>query len=209
MSVAATLPSLLLIADRFTQPARAVQVGRLVEAGIRWVQLRDHEAPPEQFSSEATRLSRELRAAAPDVRLSINTHLDVAVALKAGLHVGRRGPSVAGAWTQLGEDGVLGASVHTLGEAQQAAEDGADYVTFSPVFATASKPGTPGAGLDALRDVALAVAPVPVFALGGVTPARVAACREAGAGGVAVLSGLMDAADPRAAVAAYQRAFMS
>lgn len=209
MSVGAALSPLLLVADRFTHSARAAQVERLVEAGVRWVQLRDHDAAPERFASEATRLARALRAITPKVRLSINTRLDVAVASKTGLHVGWRGPAVAQARTQLGEDGVLGVSVHTLGEAQRAAESGADYMTFSPVFATTSKPGAPGAGVEALRTVADAVAPVPVYALGGVTPDRAVACRSAGAYGVAVLSGLMDAQDPRTAVAAYQRALLS
>jgi thiamine-phosphate pyrophosphorylase len=75
-----------------------------------------------------------------------------------------------------------------------------------PVFGTRSKADpAPPLGLAALAEIA-ALSPVPVVAIGGITPARVAEVMSAGAHGVAVLSGIAQAPDPRAAAAAFAAA---
>ncbi len=173
-----------------------------VEAGVAWVQLRDHEASSERFGREAERFVAALRERRPGVAISVNTRADVAHRLGAGLHVGRRGPAVAEA-RALRPDTPLSAAAHSVEEAVAAARAGADAVLFSPVFATSSKPGRPGAGLDALAACCAAVPGTPVLALGGVTPARVAGCLAAGAHGVVVLSGILHASDPAAALRRY------
>ncbi|HEX6737360.1 MAG TPA: thiamine phosphate synthase [Vicinamibacteria bacterium] len=100
---------------------------------------------------------------------------------------------------------AAGASVHSLLAAQRAAAAGADFVVFGPVFDPGSKPGR-GVGLEALARVA-AGSPLPVLAVGGVTPERVGACRAAGAAGVAVVSGILAARDRAAAVDSYRAAW--
>jgi len=181
------------------------RVFRLVEAGVEAVQLRDHGVAPEGFARAALPFSATLRALNPAMVLTVNTHAAVARLLGAGLHVGRRGPGVAAARRGAG-NAPLGVSVHTVEEAREAAEAGADFVFLSPIFPTASHPGTPGLRTEPIRRAAEAAGPVPVFALGGVTPKRAGACRRAGAHGAAVLSGLLDAPDPLAALRAYQAA---
>ncbi len=84
-------------------------------------------------------------------------------------------------------DLIVGYSVHDLAEAELAVAAGSRYVTFSPVFPTASKPGHPGAGLNALRLICAAL-PLPVFALGGITAANAGAVLAAGAHGIASIS---------------------
>jgi thiamine-phosphate pyrophosphorylase len=206
------LPRLLLIADGFAtgrsgMDAEAVQerIVRLVATGVRWVQLRDHGSSLSVIANEAARFGERLRSVEPSVRIAVNTHLEVARALGTDLHVGQRGPSVAEARVAL-PDAFLSAAVHSLEEAIAAARAGADAVLFSPVFSTSSKPDAPATGLEMLATVCQAVSPVPVLALGGVTPERAGACVAAGAFGVAVLSGLLDAENPDDAVAAYLRA---
>jgi thiamine-phosphate pyrophosphorylase len=77
---------------------------------------------------------------------------------------------------------------------------GADYVTLSPIFASASKPGYgPALGLAGLAACVAACAG-PVIALGGVTAATAPLCLAAGARGVAVMGEVMRADDPRLAV---------
>jgi thiamine-phosphate pyrophosphorylase len=174
-----------------------------LQGALLHVHLRDHGVDAETFATEAEAFVRRLRAAHRVPAISVNAHLDVAEALGAGLHLGRRGPTVAEARRRLGPDALVSASVHSVDAARQAAASGVDAVFFSPVFATASKPGHPGTGLDALRACCEAVPEKHVFALGGVTPDRVPACLEAGAWGVAVLSGILYAADPAAASARY------
>lgn len=211
MRVSPPLPRLLLIADGFASGRDGLDGAmvrrRVVEAvrgGVRWVQLRDHGAGEAAFASEAARLAADLRAEAADIILQVNTRAAEATRLAAGLHVGRRGPAV-GAATRLAPAGPVTAAVHHLEAAQDAAAAGADAVLFSPVYPTASKRGSLPAGLDALRAVCAGVG-VPVLALGGVTPARVAPCLASGAWGVAVLSGILGADDASAAAAAYRDA---
>ncbi len=193
------LPRLLLIADRFTESRRADAVRRAVAAGVPWVQLRDHRVDPDTFARAVEALVPVLQAENSNLLLSVNTHLEVARRLGLGLHVGQRGPSVAEARRQLGPEALLGYSAHDPASARQAADEGADYLLFSPVFSTASKPGVPPAGLEALASVCRAVG-VPVLALGGITPERVSVCLQQGAHGVAVVSAILEAPDPAAAV---------
>jgi len=81
----------------------------------------------------------------------------------------------------------FGVSAHDVEEAIAAENAGASYITVSPVFPTASKPGHPGLALDGLERICSAVR-IPVFALGGLVPADIGACLRAGAYGVAGIS---------------------
>jgi len=204
------IPRLLLIADGFAsgragQSPEEVQqfVIAAVKAGVPWIQLRDHAADTALFASAAESLVRDLRAVAGEVLISVNTHIGVAAALNSALHVGWRGPSPVVAQAQRGE-AVISVAVHDEAEARHAATQGAGVLIFSPVFRTRTKPDHHGAGLPALSAVCAAVS-VPVIALGGISPGRVRACLDAGAHGVAVLSGILDArpSDIEAIVQAY------
>lgn len=85
----------------------------------------------------------------------------------------------------------IGCSIHNFDEAKKRETEGADFITYSPIYLTASKPGYgPAVGVANLARLAKQVK-LPIFALGGITPARVAACMEAGAAGIAVMSGVM------------------
>jgi len=196
-------PRLALIADGFSSPERAGPVLTAVESGVRWVHLRDHSAGGEAFDERARTLTNRLYDIAEDVVVTVNTRLEAAKCLDVGLHLGWRGPTVAEARSVLGKEARIGYSAHEVIEGESDRTPEADYYFFSPVFETPSKPDHPPAGLPALRSFCRAAAPTPVFALGGITPERVQPCREAGAEGVAVLSGIMDAEAPGAASRAY------
>ena len=96
---------------------------------------------------------------------------------------------------------LLGRSCHDAAEVARAAAQGCDWVTVSPVWQTASKPGYgPALGLAGLAE--LVAGGPPAYALGGVTPGRAQACRAAGAHGVAVMGAVMAAERPAEVVAA-------
>jgi len=100
--------------------------------------------------------------------------------------------------------GTVSASVHSLDALRSAERAGVDYVQFGPIWEPTWKVAAPR-GLDALKE-AIAAASVPVVAVGGVQPQRVAACMQAGAHGVAVVSGVFGAADAKAALQQYAQA---
>ena len=175
-------------------------VAAAVAGGVNVVQMRDKTA--KQFELIAT--AQELRALIPPPNLLIvnGTYHAVARAGADGTQMSRApGKSIA---ADSGR-GLLGVSVHSVGEAQEAACGGADYLVAGTVFASQSHPEITPQGVGFLRDICQAVT-IPVLAIGGVTPDRVAACVDAGAAGVAVLSPLMRAQDPEAVARAYRDA---
>lgn len=135
-------------------------------------------------------------------RLIVNDRADVAAAVDAdGVQVGARGLAPADARRVIGPHRLLGVSVHAAEEARAAVEGGADYVVAGTIWQTPSHPGRPGAGVGLIREIA--ALGIPVIAIGGVTAARTAEARDAGAAGLAVIRGVWDVADPAAAVNEY------
>jgi thiamine-phosphate pyrophosphorylase len=100
----------------------------------------------------------------------------------------------------------IGASVHSLEDAVDAELKGADWVTFGPVYETPSKrPYGPPQGLERLAAVTRGLR-IPVIAIGGITPERVREVRQAGARGIAVISGILAAASPADATGRFLKA---
>lgn len=195
------LPRLILIANRFTQPGIERRILDAVRGGVRVVQLRDHDASPAAFAQSARVLTPKLRARG--VTVLVNTRLHAARTLRVGMHVGTRGPSPGEVRTALERDVCVGYSAHDFSEAKRR---DVDYLSYSPVFPTSSKPGHPGIGLSALNRFCKTAAPTPVYALGGILPGDVRACLDAGAFGVTVLSGILHADAPYSAARSYRQA---
>ncbi len=198
-------PSVILLADGFTDPDRSATAFRAIRAGVEWIHLRDHEASDEAFRAGAERFMDRIRQQHLGVRVSVNSWLHVAEALGAGYHGGVRGASPEEARERLGSEATIGYSAHEASDVTGPIRKVVDYFFYSPIFPTRSKPGHPGVGLKALAEVCTQSV-VPVYALGGITPDRVEACMEAGATGVSVLSGMMEANDAAEAARAYLEA---
>jgi thiamine-phosphate pyrophosphorylase len=191
---------LLLITDR-TQSKRPLieTVAAAIEGGCRWVMLREKDLPPDAFLV----LAREIAALAErnGATLSINGDIAAAKALKAGLHLPADGSALA-ARAALRPAALIGKSAHNLEEIEKAQDTGADYVTLSPIFASASKPGYgPALGIEGLRRAAARL-PIPVVALAGIDADNAGPCLKAGASAVAIMGGVMRADDPAAEVRA-------
>ncbi len=194
-------PSLLIISDRSQARVPITELAAAAfGAGGRWLMLREKDLE----AGARLALLRDLVALAAPFGAAVTVNGDLAAARAAnaaGLHL-PAGGEVAAARAALGPGALIGASTHAAAEAAAMAEAGADYVTLSPVFASASKPGYgPALGLAALR-AAAARSPVPVLALGGICAANARSCLDAGAAGIAVMGAVMGAADPGAMVAA-------
>jgi len=155
---------------------------RAAGRGATLLQLRDPGATARALEREACRLVAE----AP-VPVVVSARADLALAAgAAGVHLPERDLPVAGVRRLLGAGRLVGRSVHSAEAAARAGADGADYVVFGSVFASASHPGQPAAGLEELARV-VAAAGIPVLAIGGVDGDRAAACVAAGAAGFAAI----------------------
>lgn len=154
-------------------------------AGLRIVVVREHDLAPRARSALIADL------AAIDGLTVLSSR--IADPAAHGVHLAA-GQSPAG--------GLFGRSCHGRDDVERAVAEGASWVTLSPYATTASKPGY-GPPLPA---TAYGGHPVPVYALGGITPDNAAAARAAGAYGVAVMGAVMRSADPAGTVAALLEA---
>ncbi len=192
------VPPLVVISDRRQAWLPLEEVVEAVFAGgCRWFSLREKDLPTE----ERRALLAAVVAAGRRYGAVVTAHADIeAVAAMGadGVHLPSGGSPEAARARLPG--GLIGASAHSAEEAAALLRAGADYVTASPVFLTASKPGYgPALGLDGLARI-VAQAPGPVIALGGITPENVALCLSTGVQGVAVMGEVMRSADPQATV---------
>lgn len=166
-----------------------------LEGGCKAVQLREKDLSP----AEMYRLAKELRELTSrfGAALVINDRIDIAIAVEAdGVHLGCNSLPVAMARKILGSDKIIGYSAHAIDEAIQVQAEGADFVTFGPVFATPSKAayGEP-CGVKVLIQAADALE-IPVFGLGGISLKEVGEVLSASVHGVAVISAVMAVPDP-------------
>jgi thiamine-phosphate pyrophosphorylase len=174
---------LLAISDRASLAGELPEwFHRLAEAGVDALQIREKDLDDRAVYG-LVRLARS--ALPPRVCLLVNGRLDVALAAGAdGAHLPADGVPVAALRRRFGTAVVLGRSTHSVAAVERARAEGADYVTFGPVYETPSKARFgPPLGLEALARAA--AAGVPVYALGGVTLARLGEVAAAGAAGVA------------------------
>lgn len=191
---------------------RAAAGGRDLEAvldgaiagGSRIVQLREKEWPSGRVWPLAARLRERCRRAG--IAFIVNDRVDLALALDAdGVHLGQDDLPPGPARHLLRHDMVLGLSTHSIDQARAAQAAGADYVAVGSMFPTGTKPDFELVGPDLIRRVRAEIR-VPLVAIGGITPARVAEVIRAGADGVAVISGVCGAPDPAAATRAFVEA---
>ncbi len=171
---------------------------RLLDAGVRVVQLRDKERIPARSTTFARRLLALCRARG--VPLLVNDDPVWARDLGAdGVHLGAHDGAIREARALLGPDAWIGASAYAdLNRAREAIREGADYVALGSLFPSVTKPHAPRASLDLIRE-ARRTLERPVCAIGGIRPDNARSVMTAGADWAAVISAVWDAPDPLAA----------
>jgi len=188
-------PPLLLVTDRALarRPLREI-VAAALRSGCRWLSLREKDLPED----EQVVLARMLLPVARRHGAKLMLHGEARLAELAGVdgvHL-PSGSDAAAARALLGRQKLIGVSIHTILEAEAIDPQAADYALAGPAFETPSKPGYgPEIGRKGLAEIARA-ARVPVLAIGGINSARVGEVIAAGCAGVAVMGGVMRAADP-------------
>jgi thiamine-phosphate pyrophosphorylase len=193
-----------VITDRLSRPdlPPEAMIDAVAQSGADMMQIREKDLGGGALLGLVRRAVQ-----AQGAEVYVNGRIDVALASgAAGVHLPADGAGpgdVRGAW---GARLKVGASTHTLDEARAAQAQGADFITFGPVFDTPSKRrfGAP-VGPEALEAVLRAVS-LPVFAIGGIDAARLRRMAPLPLAGVAVIGAVVSAADMREAVARLKEA---
>ena len=192
--------SLYLVTDRDLARGRSTFeiVKAAVDGGVTVVQLREKHCSTREFIEQALAIKNFLKAR--KVPLIINDRLDVAQAVKAdGVHLGQTDMPLEMAKDILGDSMLIGISAESIEDAIAAEKGGADYLGVSPIYTTSTKTDTaPPLGLAGLREIRKAVS-LSLVGIGGLNKENSAEAIRSGADGVAVVSAIVAADDPKAA----------
>lgn len=183
------------------EKADLLKIAQKIHSYVDWIQLRENHRSNEELMSLIQGMKE---AGVPLSKLILNGAASVALAGGVGgvqlSHRGEDALMVKKHFPML----RVGCSVHSLSEALNKEERGADYLIYGHVFESSSKPGQRPRGLFALQEITAYVS-IPVIAIGGITPSNVKDVLSSGASGVAVLSGVFGAIDPVKAAWDYQK----
>jgi thiamine-phosphate pyrophosphorylase len=196
---------LYLITDRKLFTDRVSMLCAIEDAlkgGVKAVQLREKDLSV----SELIYLAYGMKGLTVkyDAKLFVNDRLDIAMSVDAdGIHLGQSSMPVHAARRVVGDKMLIGVSTHNLDEARTAQEEGADFITFGPIYPTPSKMkfGEP-VGLEALRKVRSKIL-IPILGIGGIRRDNIVKVLDSGADGIALISGILGAKDVRRAAEEY------
>jgi thiamine-phosphate pyrophosphorylase len=194
--------SLYLVTDRGLSKGRTNMevVEAAIKGGVTVVQLREKHATTREFLDEALKV-REY-CLEKNVLFIINDRLDIAQAVDAdGVHLGQDDLPIEYARKFLGPEKIIGVSAFNQTDAIAAEKAGANYLGISPIFTTPTKPELEtGIGIEGLRKIRKSVK-IPVVGIGGLGSSNAYDVITAGADGIAVVSAIVSAIDPRQAAA--------
>ena len=169
------------------------QVEEALKGGVTCVQLREKELDFDAFLKEAMEIHALCQKYG--VPLFINDNVDIAIAVKAeGIHVGQEDMEAAQVRSLVGENMMIGVSVHTVEEAQRAVAHGADCLGLGTIFPTSTKTDVDVMPMETIRAITAAV-DVPIVAIGGIKKSNIMYLAGSGVDGIAVVSAIFAAED--------------
>lgn len=169
------------------------QVESALKGGVTCVQLREKELSDDEFLKEAMEISALCKQYG--VPFFINDNVDVAIQCKAdGIHVGQEDMAAAQVRQKVGKDMMIGVSVHSVEEALEAVQNGADCLGVGAMFTTSTKKDADVLPKEVLRDICAAV-DIPVVAIGGINKDNISQLAGTCVDGVALVSAIFSAED--------------
>lgn len=169
------------------------QVEAALCGGVTCVQLREKELSDDEFLKEAMEISA--LCSKYKVPFFINDNVDVAIKCGAdGIHVGQEDRKAKDVRSLVGENMMIGVSVHTVEEALEVQRNGADYLGVGAMFSTSTKQDADVLSWQTLHDICHAV-DIPVVAIGGISKKNIMELSGSGIDGVALVSAIFAAVD--------------
>lgn len=187
--------SIYLVTDEIALKGRELLpvVEEALQGGVTLLQYRNKNAEGGKLYEEALALKKLCDKY--NVPLIIDDRLDIAVAVgAAGVHIGQDDIPCKIARQVLGDEYIIGVSAHNPVEAQQAIDDGADYLGCGAVYATTTKAKVTALGLDGLAAIRRAVQ-VPMVGIGGVDLSNAKDVLSVGVEGIAIVRAILGAED--------------
>ena len=191
--------SLYFITDstNYTEEEFLCRIEQALQGGVTLLQLREKERSTREYIELAEKVHAITKRY--KVPLIIDDRIDVALAVDAeGVHVGASDMPVATARRLMGREKIVGATAKTVPWAQEAYEQGADYLGVGAIYPTTTKVKTVLTSTDTLRDICYAV-PIPVNAIGGLNKENIDVLAGIPIAGICVVSAIMKADDPKTA----------
>ncbi len=178
----------------YIQPNECTRVAeQMIEGGVDIIQLRAKKMSILQIVDLAEQIHWLTSAASTP--LIVNDHAEIARRVPVeGVHVGQDDEAIAKVRAAVSYEIIVGKSTHSLEQAGAAANEGADYIGFGPIFATPTKPDYTAIGLTDIKKVHVDLA-LPIFCIGGIKIDNLADVIAAGAKRVVIVSGLVKAPD--------------
>ncbi len=179
----------------YTKPDQVeARTHALIDGGVRIIQLRAKGVELAQVKAWAVAMQAICRDRG--AIFVLNDYPEMAAEIGAdAVHVGQDGGSLAEVRRVVGEGVIVGRSTHSLEQAMQAMQEGADYIGFGPLFPTGTKPGRKSIGLADITAAQDAAGDMPLFCIGGINETTLPAVLQAGAGRVVIVSWLLQQED--------------
>lgn len=192
-------PSLYFITDstNYTEKEFLYRIEQALMGGVTMIQLREKERTTREYMELAEKVHRITKRF--HVPLIIDDRVDVALAIDAeGVHVGASDMPVTAARKLMGKERIVGATAKTVPYAQEAYEQGADYLGVGAIYPTTTKVKTVLTSTETLRDICITI-PIPTNAIGGLNKDNINILKGIPIAGICVVSAIMKAEDPQKA----------
>ena len=164
------------------------QVESALKGGVTCIQLREKDLDDEAFLNEAMKISALCKQYG--IPFFINDNVEIAIKCHAdGIHVGQEDMEAAQVRQKVGDDMMIGVSVHSVEEALEAVRNGADCLGVGAMFSTSTKTNIEVLSKEVLKDICAAV-DIPVVAIGGITKSNISQLVGTGIDGVALVSAI-------------------
>lgn len=179
----------------YTKPDQVeARTHALIDGGVRIIQLRAKGVELAQVKTWAVAMQTICRDRG--AIFVLNDYPEMAAEIGAdAVHVGQDGGSLADVRRVVGEGVIVGRSTHSLEQAMQARQEGADYIGFGPLFPTGTKPGRKSIGLADITAAQEAAGDMPLFCIGGINETTLPSVLQAGARRVVIVSWLLQQED--------------